>query len=953
MTTILEQPQSFAPSSINQKHWQEWLDSGVDPAIITANVKTLDGDTPFDYLCYSDQLERINSGRLTTNWMRRYAHTEGGGWWCSGLDPLNNWEPMLWGCFKPDSPYINPDGKLIKYEHPARTKTRVFCLKAPGVDLHQVQADPETPIFLAEGAKKTGALLTLGYAAIGLPGVTGGVKTPKDEDGTPTGEPCLIPELEAFATKNREVLIVFDHDTKAKVIRNVNREISKLGRALTDHGCKVKVINLPGPEKGVDDFIVSRGREAFDALVQLATPWEKWQVSQYSQLTYSGQHVINSRYLGELPIPADARLICLKAPKGTGKTESMVPLADEAIRNGQPVILITHRVQLGQQLADRLGVSYLTELKESEEGALLGFGLCIDSLHPQSQARFKPKQWSDALVIIDECEQVLWHGLNSQTCQKDRVRILKTFRTLLTNTLRPGGSGRVILSDADLTDQSINLVRGLAGVGEQPWICLNTWKPEQGWNVHHYQQSQPVAWYAALEQDVSDGGRPFIVTSAQKAKSTWGTFTLESRLVQQFPDKRILRIDSETIADPSHPAYGCISKLNQVLTGYDIVIASPSIETGVSIDIKRHFTSVWGCFQGVTPDHSVRQALARLREPVDRHIWVRKVGVERIGNGATSIRSLLASQHKLIKANIQSLQHPAFAQLDTTIAPILLRTWAGMAVRINAGMKDYRKSVVDGLKGEGHTLTDAGEDADEGALKTLKAEMITLKDTNHQSECEAIAAAPEITASEYQQLEQQRAKTPDERRKERKHKLKLRYGVDVTAELVVKDDAGWHPCIRMLYYMTLGSPYLQERDRKILDSQQTEGEGSVWAPDLNKSLLNKRVEILKALGIPALLEPGREAKNSDEDIQQLAELVKANRWQLRAALGITINKDASPITICQQLLRKLGLKLVLSHKEGGRGQQQRVYVLDDPQDGREEVFQAWLERDSVVTDGNK
>jgi len=41
----------------------------------------------------------------------------------------------------------------------------------------------------------------------------------------------------------------------------------------------------------------------------------------------------------------------------------------------------------------------------------------------------------------------------------------------------------------------------------------------------------------------------------------------------------ILRIDSESLAEPTHPAYGCMTSLNQVLGNYDVVLASPVIET--------------------------------------------------------------------------------------------------------------------------------------------------------------------------------------------------------------------------------------------------------------------------------------------------------------------------------------------------------------------------------------
>lgn len=65
-----------------------------------------------------------------------------------------------------------------------------------------------------------------------------------------------------------------------------------------------------------------------------------------------------------------------------------------------------------------------------------------------------------------------------------------------------------------------------------------------------------------------------------------------SSFCRKFPHLRILRIDSESVADPSHTAFGCIAHLNEILTQYDLVIASPSLETGVSINIRGHFDGV-------------------------------------------------------------------------------------------------------------------------------------------------------------------------------------------------------------------------------------------------------------------------------------------------------------------------------------------------------------------------
>ena len=91
-------------------------------------------------------------------------------------------------------------------------------------------------------------------------------------------------------------------------------------------------------------------------------------------------------------------------------------IVQKATREGKWVLLLTHRIQLGEALCQRVGLPYLTEIKTVEYGTVLGYGLCIDSLHPNSGARFNADNWQDGVIIIDEAEQVIWHLLNSATC---------------------------------------------------------------------------------------------------------------------------------------------------------------------------------------------------------------------------------------------------------------------------------------------------------------------------------------------------------------------------------------------------------------------------------------------------------------------------------------------------------------------------------------------------------
>jgi hypothetical protein len=890
---------------------------------------------------------------------------------------------MLWGCFKPDSPVRNEKGKLIKYEHPFKISTRAFFLRVPlhvwlRVARRYNQRVPDNivvteegsalgfwawvlenniPITITEGAKKAGALLTVGFAALALPGIDGGIRSPKDAAGIKICNSYLLPDLKHFATLGRSFYFCFDHDSKRKTIREVNRAISTNGYLLTHCGCNVRVIIWQQPEKGVDDFLAAHGEMVFERVYSNAACLETWSGRSYTQLTYPADVSVNRRYLGEITIPNSAQLVAIKSPKGTGKTHELESVVGDALALGQWVLVVGHRVQLVEALCHRFGIPYITEVRTSETGSVLGYGLCVDSLHPESSARFNADSWHDGVVIMDESEQVIWHALNSGTCQRSRVSILRQLKTLLSNVLQ--GNGRVFLADADLSDLSIDFVRSLSGYDSEPYVVVNEWQPgdESRCNIYNYSGTNPSGLVAALEKHIDNGGRPLVVCSAQKTKSKWGTRTLETHLEKKYPDKRILRIDSETISDPSHPAYGCIAHLDEILPQYDIVIASPSIETGVSIDIKGHFTSVWGIFQGVQSESSARQALFRLREPVDRHIWAAPHGIGKIGNGSTSVKSLLASQHKLAKANIRLLQEMALDDIELDFQPMSLRTWAQMAVRVNLGMIHYRQSILESLKAEGHQIIESDEAVNDAVI----AAVTETKKSNQIAEALEVEAAADSTNSEFEQSLHKKAKTKSERYKERKHLLLLRYGIEVDAALVLKDDDGWYAQIKLHYYLTLGRQFLNGRDCKRLHDLFEKGGGAVWLPDLNLRQISVAIATLENLGAMELLTPNREWRSTDEVLVRMAMLAIAHAWDIKAALNITISEKDTPIAIAQKLLRKIGVKLEYLRREGSDGNRVRVYGYTAPIDGRDEVFAAWIERDEAAfragsftsTPGNK
>ncbi|WP_375443277.1 plasmid replication protein, CyRepA1 family [uncultured Nostoc sp.] len=956
------------------KHLQEWLSSGVDEEIIALNVRSLFGTLPYEYLLYSPKISRRNDGRLRDRDLKKYQHIELGGWWCNGIDPLNNYAVMMWGCFKPDHPRRDRQKihKLIKYEHPYREETRAFFLLVPNriwVKVSNRSGIPITeedlqhpggfwhwvvkhnvPVTIVEGVKKAGALLTAGYAAIAIPGVNAGYRTPQDEYGTANGKPYLIPDLKHFATQGRQVNICFDQDNKPETVQRVRTAISRMGRLLVNEGCSLRVIDLPlGASKGVDDFIVAHGQPAFDALYNTAVALELWEIKLFTLLTYPPAIALNQRFLGQLLVPVGEKLIILKAPKGTGKTEWLATEVAKTHDQERRVLIITHRIQLGEALCNRFGVNYVTEVRTNETGTLLGYGVCVDSLHQESQARFNPNDWVNDVIIIDECDQVFWHLLNSGTeVQKRRVSVLKNLKQLVQNVLG-SSQGKIYLSSADVSDTDVKYVLSLAGEYRvNPFVIVNNYRHVSG-NCYNYSGNNPKNLITALDKAIAKGGHHLLCCSAQKAKSKWGTQALEERFRRKFPHLRILRIDSESVADPSHAAFGCIAHLNEILTEYDLVIASPSLETGVSIDIRGHFDGVWGIFQGVQPVNSVRQMLARLRETVDRHIWVREWGMSFVGNGSTSIGGLLRSQHVATQANIALLSaadNDDYSYVDQNFQPESLQTWGKRGSVINVEMRCYRESVLAGLVEDGYTVIDAldADDDESGAvIESVKAASEEL----YASECKAIANSDELSQTELKKLQDKRAKTKTERHQQRKAELSRRYEVEVTPDLVKKDDNGWYPQLRMHYYLTLGREFLTTRDAKRVKAQLEAGENSIWKPDFNKGQMLPAVLLLENLNLLQFLTPGVQLRGSDEKLVEFKALAVQHRHVIKNYLNVSISEKHTPIAIAQKLLAKIDLKLDYVGRLGKRENRECVYRFVAPDDQRDSIFGQWFNRDEA------
>lgn len=783
---------------LRQKHYQEIVaQSAIATDIANSNFWSTQGNEGFEFIIDINKVSGKVHPDAQWRWLRGYKEKlpDGtytyiernwehlAGWIFQGADPLNNGETMEWGALKSSNPR-SVNGKKIKYEHPQKVNTRAFfphltwragyqiavkcglaeeylervqiayikpngfCIPDSIQDIPNrwlkrnidkgfwqwVKSKIGIPIIITEGAKKAAALVSAGYVAIGLPGIWNGRRV--DKDAT-TKTSYLIPELQFFAQKGRTFIFCFDRDEKPSTRKAVRSAIWHTGKLLFDAGCQVKVLSWDLPHKGVDDLLVAKGEDYFEEIFSLAPTFAQWQwlIRKQSQLLTPvtvGLNVPDLSTIG-LTLPK-AGIVGIISPKATGKTK----LIASETRQLDEFVSITHRIFLGRSLALRLGYTWRTdadrglgEWLDPETGEpTLKLGTCVESL-----LAIDPHKFSDFDIVIDEAVQVIRSLLTSSTCNQDGRR--PTLLARLTQLIRK--ARRVILADADLDDTTINYIKTLRGE-DSCYLVKNDYK-SPGYDVELFVSPDDSSIICHAVKLANEGKKLLIQTDSKSATK------LLERMIEEglkVPSHRILTINSETSGDEQAQSY--IKFLESEYQNYDVVIASPSMCTGVSIEMH-WFDEVIGIYYGVLNDGDIAQALARVREPIKRTVWVNQFG----RNYSKVSRS---PYPEIVKKDLFTKNDREIALIRPSLRPDLLpfvdyqyerdkdphiKTFCKISADHNYSMWALRDNFIARMKYEGNTIT-AREIRTDSDTKTSLKEL--RKEIEWDGFCEIAAAKP-------------------------------------------------------------------------------------------------------------------------------------------------------------------------------------------------------------------
>jgi len=929
-----------ASRTMPAQFWHELtVGSRIDSELVNINCRFIEGDEVYSTLLYAKPQSEIrrNDGRLRDKWLKKYSQiADDGALYFNGLDPHRNWEQdSEWGRLKPRTPRIGWDGKVHKYESPVKPASyhplyfRVSrsiwekVSKRYGVEIpaeasnfwQWVQQHPGIPAILAEGEKKALCLLSLGFVAVALPGIWCG-RVGSKIPGLEQLHPDLVP-----ITKDRKFTILFDYEEKQKTRWQIFQATQRTGKCIQDAGGKCEVALLPGKEKGVDDWVVAlddRAEHYLEGLLQNPLSLKEHRERHFFILRdlkeYKPNVVVNTKRLSEVVRLPKSGTVVLWSDVGTGKTFLLERWRQE---NYQKRFLNNgHRISLLRNLSKRLKTEFYSKLNAGDYSKSEALSITADSLWKLTN----DLQAYDC-VFIDEVAQYLWHVLNSKTLKERRHEILETLKFVVKN------AQLLVLADAHISDEVIDFFMNMRPKGQEPYIVKNNYRAG-GRKVFWYEGKNYSALYAKAEELIEQGQKPMFCSNSKNAIKK-----MERDLLKRFPEfaTKIIAIHGENSGSQENVEF--IEDINKQVKTVYLLLCSPSLSTGVDINVD-HFDAIIGVFYGLNQSaEDCIQQLWRNRTNIPMYVWA--ASHPSFGYRETNprkIREDILSNNQnnsiIIKIDDSTGQKGAEIEWQFDI-------YCRMMAKRNRSINNLRQDLKLLLQEMGNEIIPMGDEIDQALQKRLKI----ARDEIDELHCLQVASAADISLSVYLNRQNQDYLSPQELLECERFRINDFYGELVTPELVKLDDGG-RLSPKILEFEgaveTPGEPTIKNEEQIpsppqiLIDKDSSDRENYPFSWDWgNRSL---RWFTRERLGFHRLLSrllKGEEYSGQDEDIQQLAKLVKQNSADIKRTLGFLIKEEDSPNKIVGLLLQQLGLRTQCRQEGKGKNRVRKYSLVSE------------------------
>jgi len=922
--------------------------SGILPEIYHLNFEPVTTRAIYDLL-YRDTDATTNSSSGSAQAKRNYSKCESAsGWISNGRFKQLAGPPIAFDKKGEPRRYSQPQGKPLEMFFPRATVAvwQSIAAKAglPMPEFPVIGVGDEAigfwdwvtasncPIVLTEGEKKACCLISRGYAAIGLPGITTGYKvTERGEtitkpDGTEYQKATaweLRSELKAFDTAGRDITIAFDYRAgnyfQSKEFLAANKTAKCLKSAIA------KIALLPGPEKGIDDYAVAGGD--VDALISEASQQtsEDLQLEKWLRLRKFTPDLRTTSEYFDAPAPESGTVTAVRSGLGTGKTHWAGEKITKDARGLQ--INLGYRNSLLLQQCEKWGSYHYDEHNGrshiSDPDARIS--LCVDSLLklPIEMFEYCVQHVRGLTIILDESLAVIKHTILSGTLLGKRPEILDRLELICKL------ADRVVLMDGHQSDLIVDYIAKISG------------KPSHKTENTFVGETPPI----------------FFVDAGKKSKKWLSAEIIKSRCPVVATDSlKDAEAFARQLEDSHGPGMLLTSKttakeeVKEFLKNPDTYIAkhrlawivyTPTAESGIDISIKNidigiqnYFSDVFCWFVGVLGVDEYLQMSRRVRHPERILVMCpdRGLAAKNSAGGifeADIIKALAEFgdvEARLLvedESQLQTIREDLAAQIITPHTIL----WAKLQAKAELERSHLREYLLKAFEIGGYSVQEVT------SAECDYESHILVKEECKDIEAQEIFNAPDIELSEALKIKLNFKATWEDRCKAIKFFLKTRLpGIENS------DFWNWEFVRRVRFdertlLNQLDADWIlrNKDDAEFLQRSKFVAGKREFLGDFSTRYL--KIRAIGVLGLEKFLEPGKTwTKDSPEVLELLSRCKQKSIANLLGHPG-----KMKPIQWLNKILSIIGRKLIgINIKENGVQHREYSYnaELSEPKDWR-------------------
>jgi len=330
--------------------------------------------------------------------------------------------------------------------------------------------------------------------------------------------------------------------------------------------------------------------------------WHKY--SSHLILSHDDTVQINERYLQSVE---PSKTLVIDSDLGTGKTEWFYVKVIKNRSLGRHIVCLIPRRSLAKTTATRFFILDYEEYKNAgfkkrRNMDTRALSVCTNS----SLTLINPAE-SQNVVFMDESDLNIQHLFSGAVSDNIREQLIYHNLEMVRN------ADYVICAQSLVSELTLAFLK-LAG-RENIVKVVNTYQPWDGLPIDFFRKKEK-----ALERlwEIADKGTPFLCACNSSGQALRNFLATQER----HPDKKYLLITNDTATEPEQSAF--LANPNKHAHKYDGIFYSPSMESGVSIDVDHFKETIGFCSanQGVGTPEAFVQMLLRGRTAKRISIWV-------------------------------------------------------------------------------------------------------------------------------------------------------------------------------------------------------------------------------------------------------------------------------------------------------------------------------------------